>query len=693
MRRRADGALEFVGRVDEQVKIRGHRVEPGEVEAVLLRHPAVAQAVVVGRSDGPSGTYLAAYVVLNDSGQSVVDGAALREQVAAQLPEHMVPGVVVVLGELPLSPSGKADRRALPAPEFTPDAPTSREPSNEVERTLVRLFSEVLHRDDVGVTDSFHALGGDSIVTIQLVARARKAGLRIRPRDVFEHRTAEALAAALPEADAAQTEAAPDDDPVGPVEPTPIVRSFAERGPLGDRHRMSVLLDVPALERGSLVRAVQAVLDTHDALRARSSAGTPGLEVRPRGAVQADSVVRVVAAPRGATPEEVEHEIESAAARLDPRSGVMVQVVWFDAGEQRPGRLLLVVHHSVVDGVSLRILTEDLATAWRAVDAGTDPALPAVGTSLRSWSRGLVRQAPARAHELSHWRSVLAEDSAPGERGVDPARDTWATVRTVTVELDDATTDAVLTTVPQAFFGAVDDVLLAGFGLAVAAWRRDRGEDARSPLVLVEGHGREESAVPGADLSRTVGWFTSQYPVRLGLADIDPDEALAGGPAAGTAVKRVKETLRSVPDHGIGYGMLRYLDPASSGELAAMPEPEFGFNYLGRMDTGSGDWSIAPGGVSAAYDPDMPVAVPLVVNAVTEVGPGGPRLTAHWMYAGNLLADAEVRDLARRWSEALDALVRHAAGPGAGGRTPSDLSLVSLDQAQLDALEAKWKKP
>lgn len=209
----------------------------------------------------------------------------------------------------------------------------------------------------------------------------------------------------------------------------------------------------------------------------------------------------------------------------------------------------------------------------------------------------------------------------------------------------------------------------------------------------MEGHGREESAVPGADLSRTVGWFTSQYPVRLGLADIDPDEALAGGPAAGTAVKRVKETLRSVPDHGIGYGMLRYLDPASSGELAAMPEPEFGFNYLGRMDTGSGDWSIAPGGVSAAYDPDMPVAVPLVVNAVTEVGPGGPRLTAHWMYAGNLLADAEVRDLARRWSEALDALVRHAAGPGAGGRTPSDLSLVSLDQAQLDALEAKWKKP
>jgi amino acid adenylation domain-containing protein/non-ribosomal peptide synthase protein (TIGR01720 family) len=703
---RADGSLEFIGRVDEQVKIRGFRVEPGEIEAVLARHPAVAQAVVVGRSDGPGGLYLAAYVVLSDpttgdptTGDAATDGAAggvdgtvLREYLAGELPEHMVPAAVVVLDKLPLSPSGKADRRALPAPEFTAAAPAARKPSGETEQTLARLFAETLRLDEVGVADSFFEIGGDSILAIQLVSRARKAGLKLLPRDVFEHRTVESLATAVRPATQPQPAAAPD-DPVGPVEPTPIMRSFAERGPLGDGHRMSLVLEVPPLEQRALVRVAQAVFDTHDALRARldRSADRPRLTVRERGAVRADTVVRRVAAPAGPAPDLVAAELEAAAARLDPEAGVMAQLVWFDAGQEH-GRLLLVVHHLVVDGVSLRILAEDLAAAWRAVETGGEPALPPVGTSLRGWSRGLTERAPSRAGELAHWREVLTgPDPLLGSRRPDPARDTWSTVRTLTVELDTATTEALLTTVPQAFYGAVDDVLLAGLGLAVAAWQRDRGVETPSLPVLMEGHGREESAVPGADLSRTVGWFTTQYPVRLDLTGIALDDAFAAGSAAGDLVKRVKENLRSAPDHGIGHGMLRYLDPGAT-ELSALPLPQLGFNHLGRVDTGDGAWSIAPGGIGAAYDPDMPVPTTLVVNAVTEHGPDGPRLTAHWMYAGDLLAAADVQDLADRWRKALDAIAGHAAGPGAGGHTPSDLSLVSLDQAQLDALEAKWKK-
>ncbi|MGW6422135.1 amino acid adenylation domain-containing protein [Nocardia sp. NPDC055053] len=685
------GALEFVGRVDDQVKIRGFRVEPGEIEAVLERHPAVARAVVVGRSDGPGGMYLAAYAIPADhAGIGPADGAALREYLVRELPEHMVPAAVVVLDELPLSPSGKTDRRALPAPEFTSGADTSRPPSGAAEETLARLFAEVLHRDTVGVTDSFLEIGGDSILAIGLVSRARKAGLKILPKDVFEHRTIEALAAFATRHDEPEPPTAPD-DPVGPVEASPIMRSFAERGLLGDRHRMWVLVDVPPLDLTTLVPALDAVLDTHDVLRARLvRANQPQLDVAPRGAIRADSLVRRVSG--AATADIVAAELESAADRLDPANGVMAQVVWFDAGRS-PGQLLLVLHHLVADGVSLRILVEDLAGAWRAADSGADPALPAVGTSVRTWSRGLVQQAASRAGELDYWCEVLSgPDDLLGSRRPDPARDTWSTVESVTVELDVATTEALHTTVPQAFFGTVEDALLAAFGLAVTAWRRDRGSDAESVLVLMEGHGREEPAVPGADLSRTVGWFTTQYPVRLDLAGIDLADAFGAAAAAGAAVKRVKEQLRATPDHGIGYGMLRQLDTDAAARLHEFAGPQLGFNYLGRVDAGAGEWSISRSGLGAAYDPDMPVPTALVVNAVTEVGPAGAQMTAHWMYAGGILADADVHALTERWRAALEALIRHAAGPGAGGHTPSDLSLVSLNQSQLDALEAKWRK-
>ncbi|OZV77032.1 non-ribosomal peptide synthetase [Micromonospora echinospora] len=705
VRRRPDGSLEFVGRVDEQVKIRGFRIEPGEIESVLTAHPGVAQAAVVARTDGPGGAYLAAYVVPATGADRPpatpgtgpdLDGATLRAHLAERLPDQMVPAAVVLVDRLPLSPSGKVDRRALPAPTFASTASTpAREPSDAIERTLLDLFTQVLGSDGISVTDSFFEHGGDSIVAIQLVSRARRAGLTISPRDVFERLTVEALAAAVRAARPA-TAAVPEDvreDRTGPVEPTPILRAFTERGRLGNGHRMSLLLDVPALEHQRLVRAVQALLDTHDALRAHldRAGARPQLWVRPAGTVRAEPLVhRVPTAASGADPAQLDRELATATARLDAGAGPLVQVVWFDAGPGRSGRLLLVVHHLVVDGVSLRILAEDLATAWRAAADGP-PALPATGTSLRRWSRELTRQAAGRAGELPRWRSILdGADPLFGTDGPDPVRDTWATVRTVTVDLDPASTAAALTTVPQVFFAGPDDVLLTALALAVAAWRRHRGDDpAAATLVLVEGHGREEAAVPGADLSRTVGWFTSQYPVRLDLSGIDLTDALAGGPAAGTALKRVKEHLRSLPDHGIGYGMLRHLDPDSAGQLARLPAPRLGFNYLGRLDT-AGEWPIAPGGVSAAYDPDMPVPTALVVNAVTEATPAGPRLTAHWMYASRILTEPEVRDLARRFGDAVAALAAHAATPGAGGHTPSDLPLVSLDQSQLDALEAKW---
>ncbi|MCK9923687.1 amino acid adenylation domain-containing protein [Frankia sp. AgPm24] len=752
MRRLPSGALRFLGRVDEQVKIRGFRVELGEIESVLLGLPGVAQATVAARADGPGGRYLAAYVVPETVPEATagagLDLVALRAGLAAVLPEHMVPATVTLLDALPLSPSGKVDRKALPAPRFGGDprvgapggadpaegAPSAAEtggdaaaadgPAGRAQELLLGLFAEVLGGAAVGLDQSFFELGGDSIVAISLVGRARKVGLRFTPRDVFAHRTVRALARKATFEDTGTSPGAAGDDTrgVGPVPATPIMRAFAERGPLAAGHRMSVLVETPAAVsvagEAVLGQALQALLDRHDALRARlrvddlDDPATVSLEIAPVGTVRATDVLRRVA---GSTGEEtaaarVARARAAATAELAPRDGRMLRAIWFDAGPDRTGRLLLVAHHLVVDGVSWRILVEDLAAAWQAAADGRAPALPAVATSLRTWSNGLARAAEQRrAGETPLWRDLLTgPDPLLGRRRVEPDTDVWATTRTVTVTLDTEIAEPVLTSVPALFFAGVEDVLLAALALALADWGAGRGTPLRSTLVLVEGHGRQEAAVPGSDLSRTVGWFTSQHPVRLDTTGVDIADALAGGAGAGTIVKAVKESLRALPDHGIGFGLLRHLHPEARRELAALPEPQLGFNYLGRFDAtggtdvgggtggtggsdGAGGFRLVAGGLDAAYGPDMALPAGLVVNAVTEDGPAGPRLVAHWMYADGLFSEASVTDLADRWCAALRALVRHGAGDGAGGRSPSDLSLVALDQGQLDALEAMWR--
>ncbi|GAA2266758.1 hypothetical protein GCM10010232_68910 [Streptomyces amakusaensis] len=702
VRRRPDGTLDFVGRTDDQVKIRGFRVELGEVEAAVAAFPGVARAAVAAHHDGPGGAYLAAYAVPAAPGS--VDVAALRDHLAARLPEHSVPAATVLLDALPLSPSGKTDRRALPAPDFTSAAPV-REPGTEAERTLCALFAELLGVENVGVDDSFFELGGDSIVSISLVSRARAAGLALSPGDVFAHRTPAALAAAVADADGLggteEPAAAPADDGSGTAGPTPVMRAFAARpGGLLPRHHMSALLDVPGdLTADELTAVLQALLDHHGALRSRLEPG-PLLTAPAPGSVPAKPLLRRVAT-EGLTDAErtalTDREHTAALGRLDPGAGTMVQALWLDGGPAG-GQLRLLVHHLAVDGVSWRIITEDLATAWRAVRAGERPRLPEVRTTLRQWTGGLAEAAhhPDRTAQLETWRAVLdGPDPVLGTRRPDPARDLWSTVDTVTVTVPPETTGALLTTVPAAYFAGVEDILLTALGLAVAAWRRERGVHEPTAVVTLEGHGREQNVVPGADLTRTVGWFTSQYPVRLDTAGLDLDEALDGGPAAGTAVKRIKEHLRSLPDRGLGYGLLRHLNDTAAGTLAAHPEPQIGFNYLGRFDTTARekgqDWTLGAGGLTAASDPGMPAPVAVVVNALTEDGPEGPRLTAHWTFPTGVLTAEETTALADWWRRALTALTTHARRPDAGGRTPSDLSLVSLDQSQLDALESRWR--
>ncbi|MFF9783316.1 amino acid adenylation domain-containing protein [Streptomyces nigrescens] len=699
----ADGQLEYLGRADDQVKVRGFRIELGEIEAAFESHAAVAQARVVVREDGPGEKRLVAYAVPEAGPGGLPAAGVLRAHVSGSLPDYMVPAAVVALDALPLTANGKLDHKALPAPEYT-GSTGGRAPRTAREETLCRVFAEVLSVPRVGIDDSFFELGGDSISSIRLVSQARAAGLDVTVRQVFQCRTAAALAAVATEI-TGDTAPRPADDGVGDFPLTPIMHWLYEQGGPTEGFNQSVTVRVPAgLGERRLTAAVQSWLDHHDVLRLRMAGDGNGADrptVGAPGSVTADSIlhrVEIAGLPDGERDLALAEHGEKARLRLSPHDGSVVQLVWYDAGDTAPGLLQILIHHLAVDGVSWRILLPDLRMAWEAAADGRTPAFPEVRTSFRQWAHRLNEsaQGPRWENGLGVWTSVLGDPAAaalPGVRPVDPRTDTAETVRHLTLGLPPERLEPLLTTVPAAFHANVNDVLLTGLALAVLEWRRRRGDrSATGVLVDLEGHGRED-ILEGADLSATVGWFTSLYPALLAPAPLDWAELRAGGPGVGAALKAVKEQLRALPGNGVSYGMLRYLNPRTAPRLAELPVPRLGFNYLGRFAAAGGSdgglWTMANGLPSPAPR-DAGAAVPhaLEVNAITEDLPGGPRLNATWSWPAGLLPEPDVRELAELWFEALDALVVHTAGTETGGHTPSDLSL-GLSQDEIDALEAE----
>ncbi len=685
----SEGELVFAGRADAQVKVRGHRIEPGEIEAALAGCPGVREAVAMVREDTPGRRRLIGYAAADPR---AVDGRTVRAYAAGVLPEHMVPTAVVVLDALPLTANGKLDRAALPAPDFA-ERVSGREPRTETERILCDLFAEMLRLDRVGADDGFFELGGDSISSMQLVSRARRAGLVMTPRHVFEEKTPERLAAVVEEA-ATGRERAPADIGVGDVPWTPVMRAFGERA-TGHRFAQWTTVGAPAgLGTDVLAAGLGALLDTHAMLRARAVPGHPGLVVDEPGSAHAeDQVARVDAAD--AADDDLDgvagRAAREAVERLDPRSGVMAQAVWVDAGPARTGRIVLVLHHLVVDGVSWRILLPDLRAACEAVAAGRAPELDPVGTSFRRWAHLLADQARTeqRVAELDDWVSLLGEHQRPlGSRDLDPAVDTARTLRRRSWTLRPERAATLVGRTPAAFHCGVREVLLATLAGAVAHWRP---ETAAGLLVEVEGHGR--APLEGVDLSRTVGWFTDAHPVRLAVAAVDLDDAMAGGPAAGTLMKAVKEQVRAVPGDGLGHQLLRRLNPATAPVLAAAPTARIGFNYLGRFDAGTagavGDWQQAGAeAVGGSTDPDLPAMHTVEGLAVVRDTPEGPELTVTLTHPRQLLDAADVERLGRTWVRMLDGLAAHTEEPAAGGHTPSDFHLLDLEQDEVDQFEA-----
>ncbi|WP_229831187.1 condensation domain-containing protein, partial [Streptomyces mutabilis] len=654
--------------------------------------------------DRPGSTRLIAYVVPDTDGTP----EDLREFVRQRLPEYMAPSTYVTLDRLPLTANGKLDRAALPepAPGVRADVPR-REPRTERERLLGTLVAQALGVEEVGPDDDFFALGGDSIVSIRLVSLARSAGVGLAVQDVFEQRTAAGLAEVARELDVSASD--PDDSGVGGMEPTPIMRWFDARGgDIGAFHQ-AMLLEVPAgLRQDHLVAAVQALVDHHDALRLTRTPGGQGngawsLEVGPVGSVPAAELVHRVETAGAAVDATLVHaQAEAASARLSAERGLLVQMVWFDAGPAVRGRLLVVVNHLVVDGVSWRILLPDLIDACEAVRGGRPPRLDPVGTSLRRWASLLTVEArqPARTAEAALWSELLTAADPPLTTGrLDVARDTVGRARELTLSLPPEVTTPLLTTVPTAFHAKVDDVLLTALALAVAQWRRTHARGRHTALLVdVEGHGREE-IVEGADLSRTVGWFTTLYPVRVDPGPLAWEEVVDGGPSLGQALKQVKEQVRALPDRGIGYGLLRHLNPETGPELAGLAVPQLGFNYLGRFPSagapvvpGRPEWTVAAEtGLLSGADPATALAHGLEVNSMVRDAPDGPELEAVWTWAPDLWTERHVRALADHWFRAIRGLVRHGERSGTGGHSPSDFPLTELSQHDIEQLEAAWR--
>ncbi|PTQ68435.1 non-ribosomal peptide synthetase [Pseudomonas sp. GV071] len=676
-RQRDDGVIEYAGRIDHQVKIRGLRIELGEIEARLQEQDAVREVVVVAVDSGSSKQLLAYLVPEPDTlarAEAEIQGGYvqhLKARLLEVLPDYMVPTLWHLLERMPLSPNGKLDRKALPKHEPAALVTAYQAPRNALEQQLAAIWQEVLRLEQVGVDDNFFELGGDSIISIQIVSRARQAGIRFAPRDIFQHQSVRRLAAVAQRSEALQVEQGP---VTGEAPLLPIQQAFFASDIPQRQHWNQSLLLAPneALDAALLAQALSQLVCHHDALRLRyRQVGNSWVQEHAGSEPNHDLLWQAQIADAAQVPafcSEVQRSLDLSAGPL-----LRLALAQLGDGSQR---LLLVIHHLVVDGVSWRILLEDLQSAYRQLQAGAPVRLPAKTTAFQSWGLRLQAhaQSEAMAAQAAYWQEVLSD--APHDLPADNPQGSLQQrhARSVATRLDAEHTRQLLQEAPAAYRTQVNDLLLAALAHAVCAW-----SGQPSTLVQLEGHGREE-LFADSDLSRTVGWFTSLFPVRL-----TPAADIAG------SIKQIKQQVQSIPDKGLGYGLLRHFSSSAYGnatlgeQLAALPQPRITFNYLGQFDAdfaADALWTPANEGRGAGQDEGAPLGNWLSVDGQVYQG----ELSLNWTFSGEMFAVERIEQLAAAYQQALLALIEHCLVADNGGLTPSDVPLAQLSQAQLDAL-------
>jgi fengycin family lipopeptide synthetase B len=677
-----DGNLEYIGRNDNQVKIRGFRIELGEVESALARHPSVAQAVATARDHKSGGKTLVAYFVAKPGLPPTP--AQLRSFIKGILPGHMVPSAFVLLKSMPLTPNGKIDRKALPAPDpsHSREERVIVEATSQIEKTLAAIWAEVLGVERVGITDNFFDLGGDSILNVQVAIKANRSGVRLPPLDIFTYPTISELTAVMGSSQSIKAEQGLVE---GPIPLTPAQQLFFEQD-LPDRHHYNQArlveirepVDISALEK-----VVKRLLEQHDALRLRFIPESSGWR-QVNTATEENQVFSYE--DLSAVPEsDQEAAISSRACQLQASlnlcDGPLVRVALFELGGGRRSRLLLIIHHLAVDGVSWRILMDDLQLYYSQIIRGHGIQPSAKMSSFRQWSKGLSKYAESQdlAKEISHWVELADGKTTHLPLDFPDGKNLLQASRTVSASLSALETEALIREVPESYNVRINEILMMALLTTLAEWS---GEP--NLMIELEGHGREH-IFKDLDISRTVGWFTTFFPVRFDISGADNSLV---------ALRMIKEQWRRVPNRGIGYGILRYLssNPETKRRLESIPPRHVRFNYLGQFDqmfSADSMFGIAgesPGDTSSKRGVSTYL---LDINALVI----GMQLQVDWTYCENIHRHSTIEHLAQRYIEQLRGLISQSQALRVKGYSPSDLVEFNWSEEDVDEIDSLLARP
>ena len=688
VRYKRDGNIDFLGRIDSQVKVRGFRIELSEIEETLVELENILESIVVSVKEEKS-HYIVAYLVVKEDCKEIFDLDSLRVDLRKKLPDYMIPSFFVSLDELPLTPNGKVDRKALPAIDdkalFTDDYVA---PHTDIEKQLAVIWSEVLRlsMDKIGIRDNFFELGGDSILSIQIASRAHKAGLSVTTRQLFEYQTIEQLAH-----HAQQTQRQINQTACQGEQPLlPIQKWFLEK-PHGNKHQFhqSFLLTVPTdFTYEFLHYVVDALYRRHDALRLHFTQDAAkvwrGEFVPYDRAMTAASCVKVEL--KADTPamrqKAVADHAEQVKASFTLDQGPLLRAVYYRAVNEEDSRLLLVIHHMVVDGVSWRVMLDDLSLAYSQWHKGQSIHLPAKTSGYQQWGAHLYAVSDDK-HWLAqqpYWLSMLTPVPAIPVDTESVASDTFGDTDYLPIRLNETQTQLLLNRCHQAYHTQINDLLLSALVLALYRWQKL--SDIR---LTMEGHGRENLS-DEIDLTATVGWFTTMYPLRLSVP-----EAVLAEEGLGELIKLVKEQYRCVPDKGLGYGLLRHLVEDEAVVAAAeQPHSSIVFNYLGQFDqqmSRSHAFSRIDEAAGNDINPSWPRADVLGFNGLIV----DDCLQFSVDYNRRQYRLETMVALGEAYESALRAVIAHCQAQQTSEYTPSDFTLVRLSQVDLDRWQTDYR--
>ncbi|MFD7523071.1 amino acid adenylation domain-containing protein [Paenibacillus chitinolyticus] len=662
-----DGNVDFIGRIDYQVKIRGYRIELGEIETAMLRFDGIRQAVVTDRTDERGQKYLCGYVV----SESEIDTRELHAYLEQTLPSHMVPARVMLLDRLPLTPNGKVDRKALPEPEGSVQAEVKYiAPRTPAEQALAAVWQSVLGVDRVGLSDNFFGLGGDSIKALQVSSRLLQAGYKLVMRDLFHYPTIASLSPQLQTAG----KTASQEEVTGAVTLTPIQRWFFGQNPADPHHSNQAFMQYrrEGFEETALRKTIAKLVEHHDALRTVYRKTEAGYEAWNRGTEEELFSLEVADfTGLGNCKAAVEAKASEIQGSIDLENGPLVKLGLFRCPDG--DHLLMAIHHLVVDGVSWRILFEDFAAGYEQALGGQAISLPHKTDSFQTWAGQLSRYADSGAleSERAYWRQIGQLEQTPLPKDLGQAKSTLKDSDVVTVRWTEGETEQLLKQAHRAYNTEMNDLLLTALGMAVQAWTgRSR------VLVNLEGHGRED-ILPEVDITRTVGWFTSQFPV---LLESGRDQTVS------QQIKQTKEGLRRIPNKGIGYGILRYLSEGREGDLFGS-DPEISFNYLGQFDQDYESSGLEPSPFSTGNDISENAVMDFALDMNGMVTEGSLELTIR--YGTTQYRRETIERLGSLLETSLRAVIAHCLSKDLPELTPSDVLLPELSVEELEQLTAR----